>query len=544
MKKKVLPIGNDDFAELRSNNCYYVDKSLMIRDFIEMEDKVALIARPRRFGKTLNMSMMRACFDITMDSAALFEGLAIMRTEYASRMNSCPVIYLTFKDCKADNAADLFLLIKNELYQEYLRYEKLLRGTWGADSYEEKDFYVMMERLRDLSSPAMSVVSALQALTQAVRDHYQIAPILLIDEYDQPIMSSYEYGYHEAVSTFFSSFFGSAMKGNASLGQALLTGVQRVAKESIFSQFNNPQVYTVADSQYAEFFGLNEEETRTLLEYYGLSLDEPVKQMYDGYCIGGHHMYNPWSIINYAKKKRLDNYWVKTSANFLVKAALKEADRNFWKTFDELAEGKEKEVFITLDTSFAERASLYSLWGLLVNAGYLTITEWRSAETSVVKIPNGEVLSEFQTLISEIAGMDRMDLCRMFDALLKKDMEEFFEIYKNIVISCTSYMDAKENAYHMLFLGMCITLKGLYRVTSNLEMGYGRSDIRLEAASPGYPHVIIEFKQGNNLEQLKIEALKQILDNKYYIGLKGEVICIGLAHDKKRCRMEYCVLEV
>ena len=162
----------------------------------------------------------------------------------------------------------------------------------------------------------------------------------------------------------------------------------------------------------------------------------------------------------------------------------------------------------------------------------------------MVKIPNGEVLSEFQTLISEIAGMDRMDLCRMFDALLKKDMEEFFEIYKNIVISCTSYMDAKENAYHMLFLGMCITLKGLYRVTSNLEMGYGRSDIRLEAASPGYPHVIIEFKQGNNLEQLKIEALKQILDNKYYIGLKGEVICIGLAHDKKRCRMEYCVIQV
>lgn len=254
-------------------------------------------------------------------------------------------------------------------------------------------------------------------------------------------------------------------------------------------------------------------------------------------------MYNPWSIICYAKKGRLDNYWVKTSANFLVKSALKKAGQNFWKIFDELIEGKEKEVFITLDTSFAERESLYSLWGLLVNAGYLTITQWKSAEISVVKIPNGEVMSEFQTLVSEIAGVDRMDLQQMFDALLKKDMERFIKIYEGIIISCTSYMDAKENAYHMMFLGMCISLKGLYRVTSNLESGYGRSDIRLEAQRAGYPHVIIELKQGENLEKLKKEALQQILDNRYYAGLAGEVICIGLAHDKKRCQMEYQIVK-
>ena len=265
--------------------------------------------------------------------------------------------------------------------------------------------------------------------------------------------------------------------------------------------------------------------------------------MYDGYCIGGYEMYNPWSIINYAKKKKLDNYWVKTSANFLVKTALKQADRSFWKIFDELVEGKEKTVFLTLDTSFAERESLYSLWGLLVNAGYLTVTQWLSAETSVVKIPNGEVMAEFQTLLSEIAGIDRLDLQQMFDALLKKDMERFFEIYKNIVTSCTSYMDGKENAYHMLFLGMCITLKGLYRVTSNPESGYGRSDITLEALKPAYPHVIIEFKQGEDFGKLKKEALQQILNQKYYHGLEGEVICVGLAHNKKRCEMEYCVLK-
>lgn len=542
--KKNLPIGNDDFAEIRRNHCYYVDKTLMVREFIEMADKVALIARPRRFGKTLNMSMLREFFDITADSRDIFEGLEIMQTEYARFLNSKPVIYLTFKDCKARTAQDLFALLKREVYREYLRYEKLLKTHWIEDSYEKKDFYAMIENLRSFSSPAVSFVSALRNLTDVVKDFYQEAPILLIDEYDQPIMSSYEYGYHEEVGAFFSNFYGSAMKGNAALGQALLTGVQRVAKESIFSQFNNPQVYTVADRQYAEYFGLNEEETRELLAYYGLDLSEDVKKMYDGYCIGGIHMYNPWSIINYAKKKRLDNYWVKTSANFLVKEALKAADRNFWKTFDDLIAGKERRVFITLDTSFAERASLYSLWGLLVNAGYLTVIKWENAETSVVKIPNGEVMSEFQMLLSEISGVDRMDLQQMFSCLLKKDMERFLELYQEIVISCTSYMDARENAYHMLFLGMCITLRGAYEVTSNLEAGYGRSDITLKACSPEGLHVIFEFKQGEDLDRLKESALNQILEQKYYTGLSGEVLCVGLAHDKKRCSIAYKILNI
>lgn len=542
--KKNLPIGNDDFAEIRRNHCYYVDKTLMVREFIEMADKVALIARPRRFGKTLNMSMLREFFDITADSRDIFEGLEIMQTEYARFLNSKPVIYLTFKDCKARTAQDLFALLKREVYREYLRYEKLLKTHWIEDSYEKKDFYAMIENLRSFSSPAVSFVSALRNLTDAVKDFYQEAPILLIDEYDQPIMSSYEYGYHEEVGDFFSNFYGSAMKGNAALGQALLTGVQRVAKESIFSQFNNPQVYTVADRQYAEYFGLSEEETRELLAYYGLDLSEDVKKMYDGYCIGGIHMYNPWSVINYAKKKRLDNYWVKTSANFLVKEALKAADRNFWKTFDDLIAGKERRVFITLDTSFAERASLYSLWGLLVNAGYLTVIKWENAETSVVKIPNGEVMSEFQMLVAEISGVDRMDLQQMFSCLLKKDMERFLELYQEIVISCTSYMDARENAYHMLFLGMCITLRGAYEVTSNLEAGYGRSDITLKACSPEGLHVIFEFKQGEDLDRLKETALNQILEQKYYTGLSGEVLCVGLAHDKKRCSIAYKILNI
>lgn len=542
--RSILPIGTDDFRKLRENHAYYVDKTLMIKEFIEMQDEVALIARPRRFGKSLNMTMLREFFDITKDSRELFDGLAIMTTKYANQINSRPVIYLTFKDCKGATADELMFIVKQKLYQEYLRYEKLLRDKMDKESFETRDFYEMIDILRNPEANHGQYALSIQLLTQFVKEGYGIAPILLIDEYDQPIMSSYEYGYHDQLGPFFTNLYGSAMKGNPSLNQALITGVQRVAKESIFSQFNNPQVYTVIDREYAPYFGLNEEETGTLLNAYGYELNNDVRRMYDGYQMGGIGMYNPWSIINYAKKGRLENYWVKTSANFLVKNALKNADRSFWKVFEQLIEGQEKLVYITLDTSFAERASLYSLWGLLVNAGYLTVTNWVDAETSTVKIPNGEVMSEFQTLIAELSGIERMDLQQMFVCLLNKDMEGFLRLYREIVITSTSYMDAKENAYHMLFLGMCITLKGSYKVTSNLEAGYGRSDITLQSLSKRNIHVIIEFKQGENTEQLKEEALKQILDNQYYTGLSGEVLCVGVAHNKKRCNLAYKVIYV
>lgn len=544
MRRKGLPIGYDDYRKLRENDFYYVDKTMMIKDFIEMQDEVALVARPRRFGKTLCMTMLREFFDSSVDSRNIFEGTAIMDTNYACQINSRPVIYLTFKDCKGESAYDLLELLKQELYREYLRYEKLLSGTWDINSFEYHDFYGMIENLRNPEASSVSYVYALKDLTRIANTFYHVAPVLLIDEYDQPIMSSYEYGYHNKVNVFFSNFYGSAMKGNPNLAQALMTGVQRVAKESIFSQFNNPQVYTVIDKEYAPYFGLNEVETQTLLEAYGLVLSDEVRQMYDGYQIGGIDMYNPWSIICYAKKGRLENYWLKTSANFLVKSALKSADRNFWKTFDQLAAGQEEMVFATLDTSFAERNSLYSLWGLLVNAGYLTVTKWVDAESCVVKIPNGEVLSEFQTLITELSGVDRLDLLRMFQFLMNKDMEHFLAVYQSIVISCTSYMDAKENAYHMLFLGMCITLRGAYKVTSNLESGYGRSDISLQAMSPDHVSVIVEFKQGKEIDKLKEEALQQILDNRYYDGMAGEILCVGLAHDKKRCGLAHRILNV
>ena len=537
--KQRLPIGIDDFRKLRENGFYYVDKTLMIKNFIEIQDEVALIARPRRFGKTLNMTMLREFFDIMEDSRAIFSGLAIMDTEYARQINSRPVIYLTFKDCKARTPDELLELLKKELYREYLRFEKVLKVYWEQDSYEKQDFYSMIELLRSPRSHSVLMESALRDLIHAVKGYYRIPPILLIDEYDQPIMSSYEYGYHEQLGPIFSNLYGSAMKGNSELGQALLTGVQRVAKESIFSQFNNARVYTVLHKQYAPFFGLSPAETTALLTSYDLALDTDVQKKYDGYRFGGLDMYNPWSILNYADTGCLDSYWIHTSSNYLIKQALKTADRKFWEDFDKLAAGQTVPVWLTLETAYVERGSNYSLWGLLVNSGYLTALERVDANTVVVKVPNDEVMAEFQMLIAEISGIDGLELQQMLSCLLKKDMNRFFQLYQDIVLSCTSFMDAKENAYHMLFLGMCITLRDNFKVTSNLEAGYGRSDILLESLRPGIPSIIIEFKQGENIERLKEEALDQILQQKYCAGLKGEVICVGLAHDKKRCQMAY-----
>lgn len=538
-----MPIGNDDFRKLRENDSYYVDKTLMIKDFIEMHDEVALIARPRRFGKTLNMTMLREFFDITKDSREIFRGLAVMDTEYAGQINSRPVIYFTFKSAKGVSIEELTTQLKLAMQEEYSRYEEIFRDKLDKHSFSAKKFYESYHALMDHMSSYMFLSGALLDITRIVYEYYHIHPILLIDEYDQPIISSYEYGYHNQLGPFFANLFGSAMKGNPALGQALLTGVQRVAKESIFSQFNNAKVYTVLHRQYAAYFGLTVQETNKLLSDYGLFVDENVKKKYDGYCFGGIEMYNPWSILNYAENGSLDSYWINTSSGYLVKKALRDADKRFWASFDKLAAGLKISVWLTLETSYIERDSSYSLWGLLVNSGYLTALKRVDANTATVKIPNDEVMSEFQVLVAELSGVNGLDLQQMLSSLLSKDMKQFFALYQEIVISCTSFMDAKENAYHMLFLGMCIALRGTYEVTSNLEAGYGRSDITLRALNVKDISVIIEFKQGKNTELLKEEALQQILQQKYYAGLSGEVLCVGVAHDKKRCGIAYKVID-
>lgn len=278
MARQKLPIGVDDFSKVRRKNLYFVDKSLLIRDFLEMGDEVALVTRPRRFGKTLNMSMLWDFLDITKNSRELFEGLAIMDTEYAACINSRPVVYLTFKNCRASTANELVETIKREVCGEYVRYEQAIRALEGDSSYEAQ---IMLETAKTIMAPItppIKIESSIGLLLRIVKKYYGISPVLLIDEYEQPIMSSYEYGYHKELGAFFTNLYGIAMKGNEALDQALLTGVQRVVKESIFSQFNNPKVYTVISRQYAPYFGLTQKETQILLNRYGLEPDDDVRK--------------------------------------------------------------------------------------------------------------------------------------------------------------------------------------------------------------------------------------------------------------------------
>ena len=537
--KKALPIGIDSFREIRETNRYYADKSLLIRDFIELADKVALITRPRRFGKTLNMTMLREFFDITKDSGSIFEGLDIMGTEYASRINSRPVIYFTFKDCKAGNVEDLIFFVSNVVLGEYKKYNRIFRGNIDEDDDDYTTFFIIYDKLVKHDIDLKFLMISIITLEQAVCKYYQTEPILLIDEYDQPILSSFEHGYHDGLKDFFAGFYGSALKGQDCLHQALLTGIQHFVNGSNFSQLNNIRIYTVLDKGYSTYFGLTSEETETLLTTYGLALDELVKQKYDGYLFGETEMYNPWSLLHYARTGELKNYWINTSTNYLIRKSISEADRLFRKSFDKLISDGKARVAANLECSFIELKQRYTLWGLLVNSGYLTVTGRPDGMFLNVRIPNGEVLSEFASIVADQANVDSEGLHEMFECLLAGDMDGFMDIYSELVLTCTSFFDAKENAYHMLFLGMCITLRNIYKITSNIESGHGRSDITMQSLSAGRPHIIIEFKQGDEIDELKEEALQQIFDNRYYSGLGGDVLCIGLAHDKKRCAVAH-----
>ena len=537
--KIMLPIGIDSFREVREEGRYYADKTLMIKDFIESNDKVTLITRPRRFGKTLSMTMIREFFDITADSRAIFNGLAIMDTQHAGQINSRPVIYFTFKDCKGYTAELLYESISSVVMKEYDKYFPILKGNINEDGMYEYIFFDIYEKLRARNIGTHDLQTSIEILEIVLSRFYGVKPIILIDEYDQPLICSFEYGYHDEVKLFFSGFYGSALKGQEQMHKALLTGIQRVVKESIFSQLNSIRVYTVLDKQYSGYFGLTENETGSLLTACGLALDDDVKQKYDGYQFGNVEMYNPWSILNYADTGSLERYWINTSTNFLVKSAIDGADEFFRKDFDMLISEGTATVMADLANSFTERQTTGTLWGLLVNSGYVTVAERLEDIDVSVRIPNGEVRSEFMEIVADQARVGSNGLQKMFRCLINKDIDGFFGIYRELVISCTSYFDAKENAYHMLFLGMCLPLHGLYKITSNIESGFGRSDIRMESLTADRPHIILEFKQGEDIDILKNDALQQILDNEYYAGLQGSILCAGIAHDKKKCAIAH-----
>lgn len=543
---KKIPTGIKSFRKLREENYYFVDKTLMIKDFLERGSEVTLITRPRRFGKTINMSMMSEFFDITKDSKEIFKGTKIMDTPYASELNQYPTIFISFADAK-ENKETIVKFIKNQFQLEYSRYNYIFKDM---DEYEENDYRIINEGTKNNQNGTLQdIEKALFFLMRRLKKYYGKDVVLFIDEYDTSFIEAKTGNFYQEIKGSLATLLRSSLKNSDDLKYAMLTGIQRVAKENIFSDLNNLVVCDVTDQRYASYFGFTNNETQELLEYYGLELNDEVKKMYDGYHIGNQDIYNPWSLLNYADTQKLISFWVNTSANSMIKNALKQADYTFKNQYDKLIKESKLDTYVSMQTSFFEEANNSTLWGLFVNAGYLTVTK----EINLLKgkyrieIPNEEVKQEFIKLTEYQLGLSSGTLDTVTESLVNEDQETFLENYQEILM-IPSYHDLeKENSYHMMMLGMCLCLNKDYEIISNRKVGKGRDDLILKAKDEKRTSFVLEFKYLKEdkkaleeaLDELSNKAIQQIKENKYDYGLKGKVIYIGLAHHGKNVSVKW-----
>ena len=541
--RKAIPLGVVDYETLKNLNYYFIDKSMMISDFLMRKSTVTLITRPRRFGKTINISMMSSFFDITKDSKEIFKDTKIVETEYISEMNQYPTIFISFANAKNDKW-NVVKEIKLQLRKEYDRYAHVFEQKMTV--FEQNEYESLVQGLMTKNDGILdNITDALSFLMERLEKYYHKKVMVFIDEYDTPFIEAHVGGYYESLRGGLSSLLHNALKTSTSLYYAMMTGIQRVAKENIFSDLNNLVVCTVKDPEYSQYFGFTEEETKQTLEYYDLSLNDEVKSMYDGYHFGEYDIYNPWSILNYASRKVLEPYWVNTSSNTMIKKAISSSDEAFSRGYEELIRNGKLETTVKMDTSFFEVNNTENLWGLLVNAGYLTLHQTISIQDSlyIIKIPNQEVQLEFRKLTAYHLKAAETDLTVLFNSLKRCKREDFEDRYRKILLTLPSYHDLKdENSYHMMLLGICAWLSNDYEVISNREVGKGRCDILLKSKRNQISY-ILEFKYTKdssvNLKQLAKSAIDQINSRKYESELSGKVIRIGLAHYQKNVEIEW-----
>ena len=528
-----IGIGESDFKMLRIKNHYFIDKSLYIKDIIDNTSKVVLVTRPRRFGKTLNMSMLKYYFDIRgKENKELFSGLKIMEQEekYISKLGAYPVIYITLKDVTDINFNNMILDLKTAMINMYKEHIYLL------DSDKIYDFE--KENIKDIlfgKENEVVLKNAIKDLSEYLSRYYEKPVILLIDEYDVPLQTAYVNEYYDKAKDFLKSFFNVTFKDNMYIEKAVLTGVSRIAKESIFSGMNNFVVYTIMDNEFSDDFGITTDEMEKIVKDFGIEEEkEEVKKWYDGYKIGKEEgIYNPWSVLNYINKKELKPYWVNTSSNDLIKMTLKKSN-SIKEQFGKLLNDEEIEVKIDLETiiiGIEEKEE--NIWGLMLQTGYLKVVEQIDAIRGIykVKIPNYEIKTLFENIVNnwfdnKVPGNDLRSILK---DLVTLKLEEFERKVKKLVIEMFSYFDVGENTaesfYHAFFLGMLVGLKDTYYVKSNRESGYGRYDIMLEPKEKEENSFIIEFKIIENMEEKEVrekikEAKKQIKNKKYEEELK------------------------
>ena len=534
--KKGIGIGIEDFKQMIREDCYYFDKTNYIEELLKDRTMIRLFTRPRRFGKTLNMTTLKYFFDVrnTEENRKLFKDLYIEKSEYFKEQGQYPTIFITLKDTKKNNWEECFSKIKiilRDLYGEH----NYIKDKLSINEKEEYDKILFKKDDAEYDN-------ALLNLTKYLYNYYQKKVVLLIDEYDSPLITANQFGYYKEAINFFRDFLSSALKTNSNLKMGVLTGIVQVAKEGIFSGLNNVKTYNILGDKFETFFGLSEEEVENALKYFGMTYEiKEVKRWYDGYKFGNAEVYNPWSIINYLSDRGLQAYWVNTSDNALIYDNLKNSTVDVFKDLEALFEGKAIKKEISPFSKFD------GIWQLMVYNGYLKINEKLSNDEYMIKIPNYEIQTFFKKGFIDKFLVSGTYFNPMMDALLEGDIEEFERRLQNIFLVNTSFYDLKgEKVYHSLFLGMLIWLRDKYEVKSNGERGHGRYDAMLIPLDKIKPAYIFEFKVSKTIKGLTAkaeEALEQIISKKYDIGLKelgiSKIYRIGIAFKGKNVKVKY-----
>ena len=539
---KKIPIGVENFKEIITNNYYYVDKTKFIEKILNDGSKIKLFTRPRRFGKTLNMSTIKHFFDIknNEENRKLFNNLDIEKSVYIKEQGQYPIIFISMKGIKDitwEEAKSSLKILISKLYSEF---------KYLLDDLDEFDLpHFKKYLLTDIDFANLK--NALEFLTRVLYEKHKKEVILLIDEYDSPLISAYEHNYYDEAINFFKVFYGEALKTNDYLKMGIITGIIRVIKAGIFSDLNNLRVYSILDKQYSDFFGFTEKEVEKMLIDFNIEYNLPeVKSWYDGYKFGDTEVYNPWSILNFVQNRELEGYWIGTSGNFLIKEVLKDSNSEINISLEKLFNGEKIEEVITGNSDLSSLLSYHEIWELLLFSGYLTVDKKIDEDVYSLRLPNKEIRKFFKNEFIDIT-FGASEFRKTMETLKNNKIEEFEKNLQNILLKSTSYMDGKnENFYHGLFLGMSFYLDNKYSVKSNREAGLGRYDVLIEPINKKERAFILEFKvtdSEKNLEEFSKEALEQIINKKYNIELikKGikDITYIGIAFYKKQLRISY-----
>ena len=541
---KKIPIGIDDFKKLMENDAYYVDKTEFISEILDDASEVKLFTRPRRFGKTLNMSMLKYFFDIdnAEENRKLFSGLDIEKSEYFSEQGKYPVIFISLKGIKSNRWEECLFDLKSLISNLYNEFE-FVRASLNES--ELKEFNKIWFKKND-----GEYKNALRNLTAYLYRHYKKEVILLIDEYDSPLISAYEHYYYNDAVTFFKVFYGEALKTNQYLKIGVMTGIIRVIKAGIFSDLNNLKVYSILNEQYSNFFGFTEAEVKKALCDFNIEYKlSDVKSWYNGYKFGNSEVYNPWSILNFLRDKKLAPNWVDTSGNFLINDILKNIDTDTMETLERLFMGESVEENINGNSDLSVLLDQEEIWELLLFSGYLTIDEKIGEDYENVyslRLPNREVREFFRQKFIDVNFGESL-FRKAMESLKKLKFNSFEKYLQNILLKSTSYNDTKnEDFYHGLILGMMFYLDNHYYVKSNEESGLGRYDLMIEPKNKNNRAFILEFKvtrDENTLEKVSREAIEQIIEKRYDVVLRErgieDITLIGVAFCGKRVKISY-----